>query len=414
MAMLDSHLDAPLKPLLDRLSRHVNAHRFLWLLALTSFLLAWNRGLDLLYGMVALVLAVLAVSWLLPWLAVRGVTVERVQQGSAQAGKPLQIQYRVRTRRPCYHLILRDTLPCAIDGGQPDVSLPSVTGEAIFTATRLCGLRGVFVSERIGVGSGWPFGFVERIHWRQTSPLRLVVMPRSFAIACLPALRSDIPAIDGYSQTAHPDINNQFAGVREYRFGDSLKHIHWGASARHQTLIVREYESHDRPHLLMVIDGRAGADIGDAPWSSFEYAVTIAASLIEYAMDQQIGMHLIVGGRQPLEVTVPPGARNSHDYLEPLARVKADGTDSYAALVASALERFGNINALVTVRNQSEVAQLPPVNTGHLDILLQDDSFLYPLRRYPEGWQGGSADHQVLLVSRNSDLEALFRHDHQL
>ncbi|MFE8069920.1 DUF58 domain-containing protein [Marinobacteraceae bacterium S3BR75-40.1] len=404
-------LDAQLKPLLDWLGRHFNAHRFLWFLALASFLVAWNRGLDLLYGLLALVLALLAISWLLPWLAIRGIRVERQQSGAAQAGKTLRLEYRVSSRKPAYHLTLHETLPCRVNAAPCLTSLPAIRREIRFTREQPCDRRGVFTVHSIRLGCGWPFGLVHLERVRATPPCQLVVMPRTFKIEAFPALRSDIPAMDGYNQTARPDINSEFAGVREYRFGDSLKHIHWSASARHQTLIVREYESHDRPHLLVVIDGRPESEIGDAPMSTFEQAVTIAASLIEYAVEQQIGLHLVVGGLNPLELSVPPGARDPYNYLEPLAWVKADGGPDYAQLVAQARERFGTVNALVTLRNEGERAPLPPIDTGHLDILFQEESYLYPVRRYAEGWQPAGPDHQILWVNRNSDLEELFGHD---
>ena len=85
----------------------------MWLLALVSFLVAWNRGMDLLYGLVALILAVQVLSWLLPWLAVRGVSVERKQSGRAQAGKTIKLHYRVHSKKPSYHIVLTETLPCS-------------------------------------------------------------------------------------------------------------------------------------------------------------------------------------------------------------------------------------------------------------------------------------------------------------
>lgn len=405
---MDRNLDESLRPLLDWLARHINAHRFFWLVALASFLVAWNRGLDLLYGLLALVLAVVAVSWLLPWLAIRGVSVERQQQGPAQAGDALSLRYRVRTPRPCHHLIIREALPCAVVEPARDHGLPSVKDETIFTVAQPCDRRGVFTLDTVTLGSGWPFGFVELFREQPAPPCSVVVMPRTFPIASLPALRTDIPAIDGYNQTARPDINNNFAGVREYRFGDSLKHIHWSASARHQTLIVREYESHDRPHLLVVIEARPETDVGEAPWSSFEYAIMVAASLIEYAVDKQLGLHLLVDGTTPLELTVPSGARSAQAYLEQLAWVRPDGERACAELIDAALERFGDMNALITIRNESEAGPLPRLDTGHLDILLQDESFLYPLRQYRDGWETGTPDRATLRVHRNSNLEALF------
>ena len=403
-----NELERALEPLLDWLARHINAHRFLWLLALACFLIAWNRGIALLYGLFSLILAVQALSWLLPWLAVRTVRVSRTQQGSAQAGRMLRLRYQIDTPRPRYHIVLNEYLPCCTDQTGQQHFLPSTTGSTTFTTDIDCDRRGVFTLNRISIGSSWPFGFVNLSKSIDTPPCQLVIMPHTFNIAHLPTFRSDISAIDGYHQTAHPAMQNEYSGVREYRFGDNLKHIHWGASARTQTLIVREYESHDRPHFLVVLDARQEADIGDAPLSSFEVAVTIAASMIEYAIARQQGLHLMVFGREPLELTVAPGSRYSHDYLEQLAWLRSDGDTPYAQAVGQALQKYGDINTLVTFRNQSKSPALPKISTGHLDIILQDESFKYPTRRYPEGWRSYSEIHKKLYISRNSDLEKLF------
>ena len=156
-----------------------------------------------------------------------------------------------------------------------------------------CDLRGVFTVNTLQIGSGWPFGFVDLSVQCDTPKCQLIVMPRSFSIDHLPTFPSDISAMESYNQTADASLQNEFASVREYRFGDSLKHIHWGASARHQELIVREYESHDRPHFLLVLDAQTGCDQGEAPHSSFEYAVTVAAAMIEYAVEKQLSLYLI-------------------------------------------------------------------------------------------------------------------------
>lgn len=402
-------LQQALQPLLDWLSMHVNAHRFLWLLALVSFLIAWNRGIALLYGLVALLLAVIAISWLLPWLSVRSLRITRRQMGPAQVGQMLSLHYRITAPRPRYHIVLKEHLPCSHEQPQQHF-LPTVQCETTFSAQVPCNRRGVFLVDTIDIACGWPFGFVDFAH-RQTIPSsRLVVLPKTFRIAHLPLLRSDIAAPDGYSQTARPDMHNEFAAVREYRFGDSLKHIHWSASARHQTLVVREYESHDRPYLLLVLDARAEADIGEAPNSTFEFAVTIAASIIEYSIEHQLGLHLVALGQQPMEITVNPGSRSSFDYLERLAWLQSDGTTSYSNAVSYALHQYDNVGTLITFSNHSENATSPaPKGVGHLKIVFQDESFHYPMRRYKEGWLASDDNHRTLSITRTSDLARLFQ-----
>ena len=47
---------------------------------------------------------------------------------------------------------------------------------------------------------------------------------------------------------------DSFAGIREYRRGDSMRHIHWRASARRDEWIVREYEQVENAELVLVLN----------------------------------------------------------------------------------------------------------------------------------------------------------------
>ena len=407
----EQNLEQALRPLFDWLARHFNGHRCLWLLALVCFLIAWNRGLALLYGLLALVLSVLLLSWLLPWWTVRSITMVRSQLGDAQVGKSLRLQYCAHAKRPRYHIIIREHLPCCSADEPQTFLLPSIGPQSNFEVSIPCHRRGVFKLNDILIGCAWPFGFVELMTRQNTTATELVVMPRTFTITRLPRPQAELAALDGRHQTASFNMQHEFAGIREYQFGDSLKHVHWSASARHQELIVREYDSFDRQHFLVVLDARPANDIGEAPYSSFEYAIMIAASMIEYAITQQLGLHLFVAAATPLELTVERGQRDSLEFLQRLAWLKADGETSYHEAVSLARQKYGELSTLVTIRNQSQLQSLPPLKCGHIDIVLQDQSFIYPLQPFAEGWRMRGSNTYQLLLHRNSSLEVLFNHD---
>ena len=70
---------------------------------------------------------------------------------------------------------------------------------------------------------------------------------------------------------------------RAYRDGDELRRVHWRSSARYGELMVRREEQRWRNRATLFLDTRGGAHAGRGPSSSFEYAVSAAAS---------IGVHL--------------------------------------------------------------------------------------------------------------------------
>jgi uncharacterized protein (DUF58 family) len=70
---------------------------------------------------------------------------------------------------------------------------------------------------------------------------------------------------------------------RAYRDGDELRRVHWRSTARYGELMVRREEQQWRNRLLLLLDTRRGAHAGSGASSSFEFAVSAAAS---------IGVHL--------------------------------------------------------------------------------------------------------------------------
>jgi len=70
---------------------------------------------------------------------------------------------------------------------------------------------------------------------------------------------------------------------RSYRDGDELRRVHWRSTARYGELMVRREEQRWRNRAVLFLDTRLSGHGGRGPASSFEYAVSAAAS---------IGVHL--------------------------------------------------------------------------------------------------------------------------
>jgi uncharacterized protein (DUF58 family) len=74
---------------------------------------------------------------------------------------------------------------------------------------------------------------------------------------------------------------------RAYRDGDELRRVHWRSTARYGELMVRREEQRWQDRAVVILDSRRSAHIGTGPSSSFEFAVSAAAS---------IGVHLARAG----------------------------------------------------------------------------------------------------------------------
>ena len=74
---------------------------------------------------------------------------------------------------------------------------------------------------------------------------------------------------------------------REYRDGDDMRRVHWRTTARVGELMVRREEQPWESRATILLDTRSAAHRGDGPTSSFEWAVSAAAS---------VGVHLSRAG----------------------------------------------------------------------------------------------------------------------
>ncbi|MCR2812734.1 DUF58 domain-containing protein [Microbacterium sp. zg.Y1090] len=143
--------------------------------------------------------------------------------------------------------------------------------------------RGVHTLGPLAVSSTDPFGLVLRSH---TLPLvtQVVVAPE---VVDLPAL-SDLPGEAG--GTRHTASNELGQGAdnlipRVYVAGDSMRRIHWRASAHRDELMVRQEEQESTPAATVVLDLSTGRFSTDAMRGAgldpgFERALSACVSVV--------------------------------------------------------------------------------------------------------------------------------------
>jgi uncharacterized protein (DUF58 family) len=125
-----------------------------------------------------------------------------------------------------------------------------------------------------------PFGFIELTR-AFTSQVSLVVTP---VVVPLPRVRlsGDWSGTGDNRPRAFAAAGTEDVTVREYRMGDDLRRIHWRSTARTDELMVRREEQPYQSRATLVLDTRASAHRGTGPASSFEYAVSAAASVASH------------------------------------------------------------------------------------------------------------------------------------
>lgn len=199
----------------------------------------------------------------------------------------------------------------------------------------------------------------------------LLVRPRWHPLPNLPPGFS--PSLDGTADTAgHGSI--AFRSLREYRWGDELRHVHWRTSARVGTLLVREFVDTALPRLVVLLDDRAGSYPSDG--EAAEHAIEAAASVLVAADEAGLAVTLrLVGGRDVASQTNPgldllaqvrlvDGA-NPVDTVPPLASDTAGCTvvvltGSALDIAAAVAARSGNARVIVVGFGGTGAAPAPP------------------------------------------------------
>ncbi len=139
------------------------------------------------------------------------------------------------------------------------------------------GLRGRYTIGPVAVQLVDPFGLC-RATRQFTTTDTLTVVP---AIVTLPAipLGGDWSGLGEARARAVASAGEDDVIPREYRTGDELRRVHWKSTARSGELMVRREEQPWRTRATVYLDTRAVAHRGDGPASSFEWAVSAAASI---------------------------------------------------------------------------------------------------------------------------------------
>lgn len=81
--------------------------------------------------------------------------------------------------------------------------------------------------------------------------------------------------------------------IRSYRDGDDLRRIHWAATAHRGELMVRQEDRPARRRAVVFLDSRSSAHRGTGPQSSFETAVSAAASVAVRLASLTYSTHLV-------------------------------------------------------------------------------------------------------------------------
>jgi hypothetical protein len=136
--------------------------------------------------------------------------------------------------------------------------------------------RGVYRQDALGLRTRFPFGFLQKTR-RINSTMEAVVYPR---IQPTEEFYEILPLVSGELESYQRGRGNDLYAIRDYQFNDSALHVDWKASARTGALQVKEYAREDERRVMLVFDPYIGPQgIDGQSTEHFEQAVTLCAGL---------------------------------------------------------------------------------------------------------------------------------------
>ncbi|NOX42167.1 MAG: DUF58 domain-containing protein [Gammaproteobacteria bacterium] len=389
-------------------------------IALTAivFLIAWNRGITLLYGMLAMLVAITVISFIAPYFMLRGVNAKQTAPEKLYEGDEFFVSVDVinQNKLSRYMIEIWDHFPGAAENEQNHMAfIPLLKKQFSSNLKYTCDRRGLHTLGPITLKSDFPMGVNHVQRTLNDSTTTTLVYPRAFLIEFFPYISGDYMPQVGVNAVALAGGSDVFFGVREYRHGDSPRHIHWPSSARHNELIVKEYEYITATEVTLLLDLHKEADHGEGKHSTLEYSVKIAASIARHALDQGHHVRLLGYGKACVHVSVSSGELHYQTILEALARVQADGDVPYRQAIENALSHVHESGVFVLFdvpapksKGQGDLSTFGNFHIKPVWVKLDTDSFLCPvqLKRGGAAWNNDSTP--IYTVYNGDDLEKVF------
>lgn len=262
----------------------------------------------------------LGVCW--PWLCMRAVSASLAfARHRCREQDTVQITLTVHNRwpLPVWGLAVEGGFladASAAGGPCPTASLARVAGwtRSQFVFEFEPPQRGVYPVEPPRLTTGFPFGI-----WQSQRPItvvgELLVWPRTVPLESIPAVGGRLSVVAGMFRD-RPGDDGDVIGVRPYRFGDSLRKIHWAQTARRDALVLCERQDTARRTVQVTLDDVLGTG-GELTEAVRESAIRVGASICQEFHAHGCDVRCCLAGER---IEAEPGPSGLKRLLDAFAR----------------------------------------------------------------------------------------------
>jgi uncharacterized protein (DUF58 family) len=289
--------------------------------------------------------------------------------------------------------------PLPLAGGSRLLTNIGAKQKRFYSARTVLTRRGAFPLGPTILSSGDPFGLFPT---RRTIPATdtLVVLPMTVDIPTFPPPPGLLPGGKAIRQKTM-DVTPHAAGVREYVPGDPMKRIHWPSTARRGRFMVKEFEQDPQADIWLFLDAQRDVQFSldasqvrvndegfffrrpkvELPCDTFEYAVSAAASLARFFLNEKKAVGMACAASHFTVVSAERGERQLGKILETLAFLQPEGTMPLLGLITmqANLLPLGSGVVLITPDARPEllvaVEDLQRRNLRPVVVLIKSETF---------------------------------------
>jgi uncharacterized protein (DUF58 family) len=189
-----------------------------------------------------------------------------------------------------------------------------------------------------------PLGLVHALA-RVPAPQSVLILPKRYP---LPPIA--LPGLMKYQQggvalASNVGQSEEFVALRDYRYGDPLRRIHWRSWAKSSKPVVKEFEDEFFVRHALVLDTFTDDPRGEA----FEEAVSVAASFACTLQTQESLLDLLFVGPESYCFTAGRGLAQADQMLEILASVRSCRERPFQALEHLVLEHVNVVSGCICI-----------------------------------------------------------------
>ena len=211
--------------------------------------------------------------------------------------------------------------------------------------------RGLYKQEAFRIVTRFPFGFLQKAR-RLDLSTEAVVYP---SVEATPEFLEVLPGIQGAIESLSKGRGQDLYALRDYMPTDSARHVHWKASARSGSLMVREFAREDDCQVLLVLDPQyepAQPTAASAEKDRFEQTVELCAAIAWHFHERGA---LLEFRSASIEVPLAPATENIFEVLRHLAVVQPFPAHSKRHLLSALAAEPESFRIIVTAQPRGSI-----------------------------------------------------------